>query len=174
MPIGLTGVLTRTPSDDLLLNSDNLTADTEDSSLSFSRGTLDPNAILRWDSTDDVFKFNFPVDILGNVIDQDTVFLDIDTINAIFDGLTDAIAKVDDSFEWEVPLLGTKDGVNTIFTSPFKFLSTHIAVYINGQRVTRNVDFTIAESVLTEGFDTVIFTEAPESFETLFTDLKKP
>ncbi|MDB5190051.1 MAG: hypothetical protein JWN49_377 [Parcubacteria group bacterium] len=43
------------------INSDNATADTEDSSISFDRGSISPNALLTWNSTLDRFEFNMPV-----------------------------------------------------------------------------------------------------------------
>ena len=47
-----------TASNDLTLNSDNATADTEDMSIIFFRGLATPNALLRWSSTNKRFEFN--------------------------------------------------------------------------------------------------------------------
>ncbi|MEK7227497.1 MAG: hypothetical protein AAB641_01220 [Patescibacteria group bacterium] len=47
------------------INSDNTTADTEDSYLSFERGSTVPNALLRWDSTNDQFDFQQRVVVTG-------------------------------------------------------------------------------------------------------------
>ncbi|MHB8871688.1 MAG: beta strand repeat-containing protein, partial [Candidatus Doudnabacteria bacterium] len=53
---------------DFVINSDNATADTEDATLQFERGTLTPNAIIKWDSTNDRFEFNnFPVKMLSDL-----------------------------------------------------------------------------------------------------------
>ncbi|MEK7075967.1 MAG: hypothetical protein AAB948_04215, partial [Patescibacteria group bacterium] len=53
---------------DFVINSDNATADTENATLQFERGTLSPNAILKWDSTNDRFEFNdFAVKMLNNL-----------------------------------------------------------------------------------------------------------
>ncbi len=52
-----------TISNTFTINSDNATADTEDASLVFSRGTETPDAALAWDSTNDEFDFNFPLNV---------------------------------------------------------------------------------------------------------------
>ncbi|MEK7076404.1 MAG: hypothetical protein AAB941_01960, partial [Patescibacteria group bacterium] len=58
-----------TASSSFVINSDNITADTEDSQLEFERGTLTPNAVLKWDSTNDRFNFNdFPVYLQSRLI----------------------------------------------------------------------------------------------------------
>ncbi|MPZ29568.1 MAG: hypothetical protein GEV13_00985 [Rhodospirillales bacterium] len=49
-----------TNSETLTLNADNATLDTEDMSLIFYRGSVVPNAVLTWDSTEDRFEFNQP------------------------------------------------------------------------------------------------------------------
>lgn len=50
-----------TTSDQFTINSDNVSADTENQQLIFYRGTSAPNAILAWDAAADNFNFNFPV-----------------------------------------------------------------------------------------------------------------
>ena len=65
----LSGDLTVTGSLDLpgvtsssfTINTDNATADAENSYLSFERGTTTPNATLKWDSTLNRFEFNEPL-----------------------------------------------------------------------------------------------------------------
>ncbi|MBI2068574.1 MAG: hypothetical protein HYT67_00490 [Candidatus Yanofskybacteria bacterium] len=58
-----------TASSSFIINSDNTTADAEDSQLEFERGTTIPNAILKWDSTNDRFDFNnFPVRLQNQLI----------------------------------------------------------------------------------------------------------
>ncbi|MBU3923265.1 hypothetical protein KJ684_03485, partial [Patescibacteria group bacterium] len=52
-----------------VINSENATADTEDSQLEFERGTSTPNAILKWNATDDRFEFNdFPLYLTNRLI----------------------------------------------------------------------------------------------------------
>ncbi|MEK7579707.1 MAG: hypothetical protein AAB469_00760, partial [Patescibacteria group bacterium] len=50
-----------TVADSFLINSDNTTNDTEDSSITFERGSPTTNAVLKWDSTNNRFDLNFPV-----------------------------------------------------------------------------------------------------------------
>ncbi len=50
-----------TTDDDFILNSDNGTADTEDSRMIFERGSVTPDAIIRWNATDNRFQINQPV-----------------------------------------------------------------------------------------------------------------
>ncbi|MEX0919371.1 MAG: hypothetical protein WDZ64_01310, partial [Parcubacteria group bacterium] len=52
-----------------VINTANVTADTEDSSLQFERGTESPNAIIKWDSTLKRFDFNdFPVHLNNRLL----------------------------------------------------------------------------------------------------------
>jgi hypothetical protein len=74
-------------------------------------------------------------------------------------------------------LLGTKDGVNVIFTIPFGDKFTHnlpfltIQVYYNGQRILLIDDYTIAESGgFGTGYDTVIMEIAPLPTDKLWAD----
>jgi len=49
------------------INSDNVSADLEDSTLAFHRGTASPaDATLTWNSTDDRFETNFPLHLQSN------------------------------------------------------------------------------------------------------------
>jgi len=50
------------------INSDNATADLEDSSLAFHRGTISPDALLTWNSTADRLEMNFPLYTQSNNI----------------------------------------------------------------------------------------------------------
>ncbi|MEK7060227.1 MAG: hypothetical protein AAB970_01240, partial [Patescibacteria group bacterium] len=50
-----------TQSSTFTINSDNATADTENSSIAFERGSVTPNAIILWDSSADNFNFNYPL-----------------------------------------------------------------------------------------------------------------
>ncbi|MES2931066.1 MAG: immunoglobulin-like domain-containing protein [Patescibacteria group bacterium] len=50
-----------TVSESFSINSDNASADTEDSSLVFNRGSASPHALLTWNATSDQFEFNMPV-----------------------------------------------------------------------------------------------------------------
>jgi hypothetical protein len=49
------------------INSDNATADGEDSYLAFERGSVSPNAILKWDSTGDEFELNAGLNITNAI-----------------------------------------------------------------------------------------------------------
>lgn len=170
MAIGYTGVLTRTPSDDVLLNSDNLTPDQEDSTLRFSRGTEDPDAIIKWDSINKRFVFNFPIESNGQILNPDD-FEDI--INDIFEDLREEIREVDESYVWQRDLIGAQDGINSVFTLIEKFNSDQIKIFKNGQRLTKSEDFSVAESIPSEGYDTLIFYEAPEVSDIVYADYKK-
>lgn len=70
------------------INSDNATADTEDSYLSFERGSLSPNALLQWDSTNDRFVFNSDLFInsgIGNgslLVNSSTTLQNFTFVNA--------------------------------------------------------------------------------------------
>ncbi|MEX2090895.1 MAG: hypothetical protein WD989_02035, partial [Candidatus Paceibacterota bacterium] len=55
-----------TSSSSFRINTDNATADTEDSYLSFERGTTTPNATLKWNSTNNRFEFNEPLFIASS------------------------------------------------------------------------------------------------------------
>jgi len=52
-----------TTSSSFRINTDNVSSDSEDSYLSFERGTTIPNAIIQWDSINKQFNFNQPVKI---------------------------------------------------------------------------------------------------------------
>lgn len=52
-----------TTAETLALNTDNATEDTEDSYFIFTRGTVTPNATIKWNSTDDRVEFNQDVKI---------------------------------------------------------------------------------------------------------------
>ena len=94
-------------------------------------------------------------------------------INAIFDELRDDIEEVDNAFVWQDSLDGTIDSVNQVFTTTQKFNSNYIRVYENGQCIKKGTDYAIAESVPGTGYDTIIFTEAPESSDSYWVDYKK-
>ncbi|MEK7447682.1 MAG: hypothetical protein AAB632_02730, partial [Patescibacteria group bacterium] len=49
------------------VNTDNATADTEDSELAFERGSVTPNASIKWDALNDRFDFNQPVNLQSNM-----------------------------------------------------------------------------------------------------------
>ncbi len=51
----------------LTLNFDNATADTEDSFIAFERGTLVPNALIRWDSANDRFTLNSDLALVSGI-----------------------------------------------------------------------------------------------------------
>ncbi|HWH16677.1 MAG TPA: hypothetical protein VNU25_03785, partial [Candidatus Paceibacterota bacterium] len=58
-----------TVSETFTLNSDNATADTEDISIVFNRGSASPNALLTWNATADRFEFNMPIYSASGTVD---------------------------------------------------------------------------------------------------------
>jgi len=56
-----------TSSNDWTINSDNATADTENMSLAFERGTSIPNALLQWDATAKKFVMNAPLELTNGI-----------------------------------------------------------------------------------------------------------
>ena len=84
-----------------------------------------------------------------------------------------------DDFREGVELVGTKDGVNTVFTIPGGEKAVHvppglqIKLYRNGFRQNLGVgnDFVVSESGgLGTGFDTVTVDPAPRNYEILLVD----
>ena len=65
----IAGTLTSgsTSNDSWTINSDNTTDDTEDSYLTFERGTQTPNATMTWDSTGKKIVFNSPVSLTSTI-----------------------------------------------------------------------------------------------------------
>ena len=58
-----------TQSETFTINSDNDTADTQNASLLFFRGSVVPNAVIKWDATANLFDFNQPVFIQNDSTD---------------------------------------------------------------------------------------------------------
>ena len=85
-----------------------------------------------------------------------------------------AINKTD--HRWDVELLGVKNGVNMVFTTPEDFeqvLNIRIRTYLNGQRLLEGGgnDYTVSESGgVGTGFDTVTTAVAPQSDDNLTAD----
>lgn len=81
-------------------------------------------------------------------------------------------------FRWDIPLSGTKNGVNTVFTIPGGEKAIHsgnivIRVLYNGQRlqIGAGSDFTVSESGgAGTGFDTITLAIAPESDDNVVAD----
>jgi hypothetical protein len=79
-------------------------------------------------------------------------------------------------FRWNKELIGPKNGVNVIFTTPEVFIQsgeTVIRVYRNGQRSYLGVsnDYTVSESGGPgTGFDTITLAVAPLGYEIITTD----
>lgn len=79
-------------------------------------------------------------------------------------------------FRWDVALLGVKNGVNSIFTTPEKFIQSgnfKVLVYWNGRRLRETNDYTVSESGgVGTGFDTVtfLFAKPPVSSSVLTAD----
>lgn len=80
-----------------------------------------------------------------------------------------------------VPLLGTKDGINRVFTTPGPFRQddyASIRVYHNGRRLDESPDtnplngeYVVSESVPGAGYDTVtIFSFSPVATSDLLAD----
>ena len=66
-----------------------------------------------------------------------------------------------EDFRWGIPLVGVKNGVNNVFTTPENFVQSVnviIRVYWNGRRLKLNDDYTVSESGgIGTGYDTVTF-----------------
>jgi hypothetical protein len=75
-----------------------------------------------------------------------------------------------------VSLLGSVDGVNTVFTTPDKFTHDGVSdemVYLRGLRLRSGAgnDYTVSESGgAGTGYDTITFASAPRSGDNLFID----
>jgi hypothetical protein len=85
-----------------------------------------------------------------------------------------AIAR--DRFRWNIDLLGVKNGVNNVFTTPEDFEQVGnlvISIYWNGRRLKLNGDYTVAESGgVGTGYDqvTFLFSKSPVSSSILTAD----
>ncbi|OGY09972.1 MAG: hypothetical protein A2700_01995 [Candidatus Blackburnbacteria bacterium RIFCSPHIGHO2_01_FULL_44_64] len=64
---------------DWVINNDNASADTENMSLTFERGSVTPNALLAWDSTNDEFDVNSSINLTGSTSLTTTPLLAIAT-----------------------------------------------------------------------------------------------
>ncbi len=96
------------------INSDNATADTEDSFLAFERGTVTPNALLRWNSTSDNFEFNFPLMVLGSTTLQNLTFQNATGTNATTTNLfVSNLASTTDLRVANTALFGGNVGIGT-------------------------------------------------------------
>lgn len=66
-----------------------------------------------------------------------------------------------EDFRWGVDLLGVKDGVNNVFTTPSNFIQLSnvvINVFWNGRKLKIGNDYTVSESGgVGTGYDTVTF-----------------
>jgi hypothetical protein len=88
------------------------------------------------------------------------------------------LSKVVGDGVYGVGLLGVKNGVNLIFTSPDKFVNVAggetIRVLYNGQRLLEIDDYTLSESGgVGTGYDTVTTLVAPRSSDKLTADYTK-
>lgn len=86
----------------------------------------------------------------------------------VVDGLQVSSKNINVLWNQDVQLNGTINGVNTIFTIPgapgMTFMENytyHIVVYRNGVKQLYLNDYIIAESIVGNGFDTVIFSTPP-------------
>lgn len=72
-------------------------------------------------------------------------------------------------FKRNITLLGVKDGVNTVFTTPDLFVRTPFTetVYRNGDVQEEGIasDYAVSESVPGNGYDTITFDIAPRNWE---------
>jgi hypothetical protein len=86
--------------------------------------------------------------------------------------------SVNYAFKQQVTLIGVKDGVNRIFSTPDKFINGllgnndfHILIKHNGRDLVENIDYFIAESGGTgSGFDTIILNFSPKPRSILVAD----
>jgi len=79
---------------------------------------------------------------------------------------------------YNVSLLGVKNGVNLVFTTPDDFVNVAsgetIQVYYNGQRLLESEDYMISESGgMGSGYDTVTMLVAPKIDDKLTADYTK-
>lgn len=106
-----------TASSSFVINIDNVTADAEDSQLEFERGSVTPNAILKWDSTNKRFDFNQ---------------------NVYFEGTTIGAGTASSSFAGPVWFTGTPTSSNvqsgTVYVNPGSAAvnTTLLGVAVNG------------------------------------------
>jgi hypothetical protein len=49
-------------------------------------------------------------------------------------------------FKYAIALIGIKNGVNLIFTTPDNTVSNSVCVYLNGQRLTVNEDYSLDDA----------------------------
>lgn len=87
-------------------------------------------------------------------------------------------AALDYAFRQEIPLIGLKNGVNRTFYTPDKFINGyysnnifHISIKHNGKDLYENIDYTIGESIVGQGYDVINLTSlTPNSHSLLFAD----
>jgi len=130
-----------TQSADFTLNSDNVTVDTEDAQFIFFRGTVVPNAIVAWDSTNDRFDINQPL-FIQNDSDSDIVTLDIKGTA----GQTADLFRVTSSSGSSLLVLDTSGNVGIGTSTPatkLQSLSTETQLRL-GYDETNYIDFDVA------------------------------
>ncbi len=113
----------------LRVNSDNATADTEDSFVEFERGSEIPNALLRWDSTDDRFTFNSDLHILSGIgdgsllVSGSTTLQDFTALDATTTSLFSTTARftnlIADAINFSDLLFDNATGTNATTTNFF-------------------------------------------------------
>lgn len=93
-------------------------------------------------------------------------------------GYLEEMPTVDSRMRYGIDLLGPKDGVNKVFTTPEEFSSGTIRVYFDGVRMREAVD---SDYVASEsggpgsGYDTVTFVAAaPRADENMLADYMIP
>jgi hypothetical protein len=101
--------------------------------------------------------------------DDDTEFVTLADIKLLLGELA-----LGPSTAGSIPLAGSIDGANTVFTSPTPWTrdDTAESVYYNGVRLTEGIgnDYVATESVPAAGYDTLTFTFSPQPGDILTID----
>jgi hypothetical protein len=95
--------------------------------------------------------------------------------NNVLVALIQAVGAIFDNWRTGITLVGLVDGNNRVFTTPDKFVSAggcSISVYKNGLRVAPG-DYSITESSIGLGYDTVTFVDPPLPGVILLVDYRR-
>jgi hypothetical protein len=128
----------------LNINSDNATADTEDSYLAFERGSLSPNALLQWNSSQDLFDLNQPLFIQNDNSTTTIITLDLKGTAGQTANLFRVASSSSDSFF----VINSNGNIGISTSSPYAKLS--VVGEIVGEKFTATS--TTATSTFAGGF----------------------
>jgi len=107
-------------------------------------------------------------DLIGNVSNVGVVAGDVISVGG-------DVTIVEDARSYDQPLTGVIDGFNTVFTSTVKWqrdTTIKERVYLNGasQKEGSGNDYEATESIATEGYDIITFSEAPQPGDIIIID----